>query len=101
MTVGIRVNRLELDELWSFVGKKQRGHSTTPNLPPSARMADVLDFLRQEVYVRRDMLVLLAGRPENREYSRQFGSHPGNPGKREKPGMRGSEVKREATIVGG
>jgi hypothetical protein len=24
--------------------------------------------------------VSLAGRPENREYSRQFGSHPGNPG---------------------
>jgi hypothetical protein len=65
MMVSIRVNRLELDELWSFVGKKQRGHSTTPNLPPSARMADVLDFLRQEVYVRRDMLVPCrkAGKP--------------------------------------
>ena len=24
--------------------------------------------------------VCLAGRQENREYSRQFGSHPGNPG---------------------
>jgi hypothetical protein len=34
-------------------------------------------FQMAEVAIAR---VSLAARPEKREYSRQFGSHPGNPG---------------------
>jgi len=33
-------------------------------------------------------------RPENREYSRQFGRHPGNPGQDEEPGMRMGDTLR-------
>jgi hypothetical protein len=45
-----------------------------------ARSAPRPSFGLPELLVAIQPRVSLAARPENREYLRQFGSHPGNPG---------------------
>jgi hypothetical protein len=45
-----------------------------------ARSAPRASFGLPELLVASTPRVSLATRPERREYSRQFGSHPGNPG---------------------
>jgi hypothetical protein len=74
-----------------------------------ARSAPRASFGLPELLVTSAPRVSLATRPERREYSRQFGSHPGNPGsqlnskaggKKARAAMKGEGVDNDSNLTG-